>query len=282
MALVVAWIGNFLCLCKGIKGSGKVAYVTVTMPVFLLVILFCRVITLPGAMKGIKRSRRADVSPTNRGAAAAATRRVRGDRSPRRGRSIESRRARLRYYITPRPEALWDLQIWGIACSQILFSLSPGLGTALALASYNPINHDIYRDNWVICMLNSAFSIFGGFVVFSVVGHVRRADMLLMNRGDAAMPLMNRGDAAAATCIFRGSQVVAAPRPRRGSSAVPKAHRGYYSVETGARAPGTSRTRREAPWRRSRRRRARGSRSWSSPRAFPNCPSRSSGPSCFS
>ena len=38
----LAWIINYLCLMKGIKSSGKVVYVTATLPYIILFILFIR------------------------------------------------------------------------------------------------------------------------------------------------------------------------------------------------------------------------------------------------
>ncbi|XP_013379895.1 sodium- and chloride-dependent glycine transporter 2 [Lingula anatina] len=54
ICLIVAWIITVLCVVKGVKSSGKVVYVTATVPYGFLVILMIRGLLLPGAIDGIK------------------------------------------------------------------------------------------------------------------------------------------------------------------------------------------------------------------------------------
>ncbi|XP_075967643.1 sodium- and chloride-dependent betaine transporter-like [Anarhichas minor] len=76
----------------------------------------------------------------------------------------------LRYYLTPDLSRLSDPHVWHDAGTQVFFSFAVCQGVLTALGSYNKYNNNCYRDCLALCCLNSATSIFAGFVVFSVLG----------------------------------------------------------------------------------------------------------------
>ncbi|GFY74665.1 sodium- and chloride-dependent glycine transporter 2 [Trichonephila inaurata madagascariensis] len=51
--LFIAWVLVFVCVMRGIKSSGKVVYVTATLPYVVLLCFLVRGLTLPGASNGI-------------------------------------------------------------------------------------------------------------------------------------------------------------------------------------------------------------------------------------
>jgi len=67
---------------------------------------------------------------------------------------------------------LYDPEVWAIACGQILFSLSPGMGTAITFSSFTTPKANVFRTCIQVAMANSLFSLTGGFAIFSIVGNI--------------------------------------------------------------------------------------------------------------
>ncbi|XP_038630779.1 sodium- and chloride-dependent neutral and basic amino acid transporter B(0+)-like isoform X2 [Scyliorhinus canicula] len=132
LCLLLAWLIVGAALSKGIKSSGKVVYFTATFPYVVLTILLIRGLTLEGAYKGIE------------------------------------------FYIGSQSDfsKLADAEVWKEAATQIFFSISVGWGSLITLSSYNKFHNNCYRDTIIVCVVNCATSVFAGFTIFSVLGHM--------------------------------------------------------------------------------------------------------------
>ncbi|XP_048460906.1 sodium- and chloride-dependent neutral and basic amino acid transporter B(0+)-like [Rhincodon typus] len=132
VCLLITWLIVLLVLCKGIKFSGKVSYVAVTIPYASLVLLVIRGVTLEGADKGIKYY---IGSPSDF-------------------------------------SKLADAQVWKDATTQIFYSLSVSLGGVTALSSYNKFQNDCFTDTLIVAVLDCLTSVLAGFAIFSILGHM--------------------------------------------------------------------------------------------------------------
>ncbi|XP_069752292.1 sodium- and chloride-dependent neutral and basic amino acid transporter B(0+)-like [Narcine bancroftii] len=132
LCLLLAWLMTGAALCKGIKSSGKVVYLTAIFPYVILTVLLVRGLTLDGSTKGIEfyLGSQSDFSK------------------------------------------LANAEVWKDAATQIFFSFSVGWGSLLTLASYNKFHNNCYRDTIIICLVNCATSVLAGFAIFSILGHL--------------------------------------------------------------------------------------------------------------
>jgi SNF family Na+-dependent transporter len=130
-SLLGFWILVYATAGFGKHILAKITYVTVLLPVFLMIVLVIRTVFLEGAGEG------------------------------------------LAFYLGKfEYHRLKELDVWAAACSQVIFSLSPGFGTALTYSSFAKPKEDVYRACMIVALSNSAFSIFGGIATFSLVGHL--------------------------------------------------------------------------------------------------------------
>ncbi|CAF1058426.1 unnamed protein product [Rotaria sordida] len=134
LCLLAAWVLVFICLCRGIKTSGKlrlyVVYFTAVFPYVILLILGIRGWTLPGMSRGIY------------------------------------------FYMKPDLSRLADQRVWNDAANQIFFVLSVAYGGLITLSSYNKFTRSTLGNALVISITNVLTSIFAGFVIFAYLGYL--------------------------------------------------------------------------------------------------------------
>ncbi|KAL3916975.1 MAG: hypothetical protein SGILL_004930 [Bacillariaceae sp.] len=130
--LALTWIIVACCLGFGLKWTGRVAYVTMGLPILMMFILLIRALTLPGASDGIHAYiGEWDLS-----------------------------------VLVKEPE------IWSTAVSQIFFSLGISFGVMTAFGSHCDRNAPAVENSFIIAVSNSGFSIMSGFCLFAILGYL--------------------------------------------------------------------------------------------------------------
>ncbi|XP_048245750.1 creatine transporter-like [Haliotis rufescens] len=74
------------------------------------------------------------------------------------------------FYITPDFSKLLDVQVWVGACVQVFFSLGPGYGGLISMASYNTFHSNCLRNALICTLVCGGSSLFAGLIVFSFLG----------------------------------------------------------------------------------------------------------------
>nr|XP_014351735.1 PREDICTED: sodium- and chloride-dependent neutral and basic amino acid transporter B(0+)-like [Latimeria chalumnae] len=91
-----------------------------------------------------------------------------------RGATLEGAQDGISYYIGKQSDfsKLRDAEVWKDAAGQIFYSLSVSWGGLISLSSYNKFHNNCYSDAITISIINCLTSVFAGFCIFSVLGHM--------------------------------------------------------------------------------------------------------------
>lgn len=73
------------------------------------------------------------------------------------------------YLFTPDLAGITNAEVWKLAFSQMFFSLSLGLGTMTAYASYLPRNSDQVSNSMMVSFLNCGFEYIAGIAIFAML-----------------------------------------------------------------------------------------------------------------
>ncbi|XP_035673479.1 sodium- and chloride-dependent glycine transporter 2-like [Branchiostoma floridae] len=130
--LILAWLLVAVALSFGAKSLGKVAYVTTLVPTVLIVVMFVRAVSLPGASNGIRRFFAA----------------------PRVG-------------VNNMNQRLYPTMI-----SNIVFRLSLGYGGYTTLASYNRFHNNVLRDAILVVFIDFLVMLFCVLTTFAFNGYL--------------------------------------------------------------------------------------------------------------
>ncbi|XP_041369478.1 sodium- and chloride-dependent glycine transporter 2-like [Gigantopelta aegis] len=89
-----------------------------------------------------------------------------------RGLTLDGSADGLRYYLTPQWDKLGSAAVWSDAAVQVFFSLSPGMGGLITLASYNKYHNNCFNDAIIVTIIDWLTSIFAGLVIFTIIGYM--------------------------------------------------------------------------------------------------------------
>ncbi|NXE14590.1 SC6A7 protein, partial [Lophotis ruficrista] len=89
-----------------------------------------------------------------------------------RGATLQGSLSGVHFYLSSDWSRLQSAQVWSDAASQIFYSLGIGFGGLLSMASYNKFDNNVIRDTLVITIGSCCTSLFAGFAIFSVLGHM--------------------------------------------------------------------------------------------------------------
>ncbi|CAG5099678.1 Oidioi.mRNA.OKI2018_I69.XSR.g16631.t1.cds [Oikopleura dioica] len=89
-----------------------------------------------------------------------------------RGVTLKGAAKGLAFYLKPNFPKLLEINVWIDAGTQVFFSYMIGIGTAIALGSYNDFHFNSFKWSLFLCGFNASASFFSGFAIFSILGYM--------------------------------------------------------------------------------------------------------------
>ncbi|MEM1054153.1 MAG: sodium-dependent transporter [Bacteroidota bacterium] len=118
-----------------------------------------------------------------------------------RGLTLEGGVDGVLYLFTPNLDGIGDVRVWQGAFAQMFFSLSLGLGTMTAYASYLPKTADNVNNSLLVSFLNCGFEYIAGVAIFSMLfvyalnpaGSTLSLSFFVIPQGIAGFPFWVKG-----------------------------------------------------------------------------------------
>ncbi len=146
--LAVAWILVYFCIWKGIKSTGKVVYVTATLPYLFIGAFIVRALTLPGSELGLVYFFQ-----------------------PRWEQLLDAKVYLLIISEYPDLQSRF-CQVWVNAAAQNFNSIGIAFGSLMAFSSYNRFDNRLMRDTLIISITDAVTCILAGICVFGTLGNL--------------------------------------------------------------------------------------------------------------
>ncbi|KAF8817809.1 Sodium:neurotransmitter symporter family protein [Cardiosporidium cionae] len=153
LGLAVIWLMIYGAVFKGVISTGWVVWVTMFVPLLIIIALAIYGTTLPGSAEGIRQY----------------------------------------IGVWDLSSLIRQPDIYIAAVGQIFFSLSITGGIMPAYASYNKRNQDIFQDAIFVSIANSCVSLIAGFAVFTVVGYLATLTNNVTATGTVNLAALNLG-----------------------------------------------------------------------------------------
>jgi len=129
---LLGWVIIWVCLAFGTKVTGRITFITMGIPVLVVIIFLIKSLTLPGASDGI------------------AVYIGEWDFSVLRKQG----------------------EVWSVATTQIFFSIGITFGFMTAFGAHCKRHEPAFLNSCVIASANTMFSLISGFAVFAALGHL--------------------------------------------------------------------------------------------------------------